>query len=505
MHLPALAAIARDDHPFVVIQKSAQVGVTELLVNLALWTADTGYAERGNVLFAMPTQNQMDDFAQARFDRALQDSPYLRARLQPEPPLRKGADSKRLKHLGPGWIYLRGADSRRQIASVDADLVVLDEFDQMAEGTLELARKRLASSRRGMLRVASTPRYPEAGVNALFLQSDQRRYFLPCMACGLEQVLAWDANIDSERMLLVCRECREPLDPRVEGRWVATAPGNDRIRGYHLSRLYSPWVNIRELVEASTATTPAALQEFQNSDLGEVFSPPGSGLSLDLLDRCRREYALDEYAGQPCDMGVDVGIKLHVVIREHLFETLFERGGFRQRRSGNLPRLWFAAEVDNFLELGALIKRFHVQRCVIDAQPEVRLAMEFAQRHGDVVTLSYYGRSELGHELARNPNGVRICHANRTQALDEMAGRFQDGNAELPRDARQLGGRIKDGAGDYYRQLLAQQRTVERDSTGNWIARWVDNDKPDHFAHAEVYCLLADVVAEKSRVGFYFL
>ena len=53
--------------------------------------------------------------------------------------------------------------------------------------------------------------------------------------------------------------------------------------------------------------------------------------------------------------------------------------------------------------------------------------------------------------------------------------------------------------------MLAQQRTVERDSTGNWIARWVDNDKPDHFAHAEVYCLLADVVAEKSRVGFYFL
>ena len=35
LHLPALAAIARDPHPIVVIQKAAQVGLTELLVNQA--------------------------------------------------------------------------------------------------------------------------------------------------------------------------------------------------------------------------------------------------------------------------------------------------------------------------------------------------------------------------------------------------------------------------------------------------------------------------------------
>ena len=115
IHLPALAAIARDLHPGVVVQKSAQVGATELFVNLALWAADTRYALRGHVLFLMPTQNQMDDFAQSRFDRAIQDSPYLRGRLQPEPPRRKGADSKRLKRVGDGYIFLRGADSRRQV------------------------------------------------------------------------------------------------------------------------------------------------------------------------------------------------------------------------------------------------------------------------------------------------------------------------------------------------------------------------------------------------------
>src|SRR5215213_10808221 len=53
--IPALAAIARDMHPMVVVQKSAQVGMTELGVNLALWAADTGHADRGNALYLMPT------------------------------------------------------------------------------------------------------------------------------------------------------------------------------------------------------------------------------------------------------------------------------------------------------------------------------------------------------------------------------------------------------------------------------------------------------------------
>ena len=172
-HLPALEAIARDDHPFVVVQKSAQTGLTELFVGLAFWAAATTLGDRGNVLFLMPQQNQMDDFAQARFDRAIEESPDLQRLLQPL--TGKAADRLRLKRVGDGHIFLRGADNAHQVASVDADLVLLDEYDQMPDGTLERAETRLASSAQGRLRIASTPRFPEAGINGLFLQSDQRR------------------------------------------------------------------------------------------------------------------------------------------------------------------------------------------------------------------------------------------------------------------------------------------------------------------------------------------
>ena len=484
-HHPALAAIARDDHPFIVVQKSAQVGLTELAVNQALWAADTGYAERGNVLFLMPTQNQMDDFAQARFDRAIQDSAYLRGRLQPEPPRRKGADSKRLKRVGPGYIFLRGADSRRQVASVDADLVVLDEFDQMAEGVLELATKRIASSAAGRILIASTPRLPEAGVNGLFIQSDRRRYFIPCPRCGLEQALSWDENVDVERAVVVCRSCGAPMDVTAPGRWIATAPGNDRIRGYHLSRLYSPWANIPQMIEASEATGLVATQEFQNSDLGEVFSPPGGGVSLDALDRCRADYSLGDYRRQRCVMGIDVGKLFHVVIRD----------------KDPIPRLWCAGEVKEVRELHRLMNDFNVGYAVIDAQPEMRLAAEFARAHPRRVWLAQYGRQQPGYQRDRDSDPA-VIHINRTEFLDATFARFRERRVELPRDARQLGGRVKQGVGEYYRELRALQRSLERDVQGNVVSRWRDRNKDDHYAHAELYCLLAGEVGPVQEPGF---
>ncbi len=72
---PALQNLYQDDHPFIVIQKAAQVGISEYLINTALWAADTGRGGRGNALYVMPTQGHVDDFSQARFDKAIGESP----------------------------------------------------------------------------------------------------------------------------------------------------------------------------------------------------------------------------------------------------------------------------------------------------------------------------------------------------------------------------------------------------------------------------------------------
>ncbi len=477
---PALQDLYRDDHPFIVIQKAAQVFVSEYLINTSLWVADTGQGDRGNALHVMPTQNQMDDFSQARFDKAIGESEYLQSRLFPAPPGRPGPARQRLKKLGRGYIYFRGAESQRQLTSVDADLVVLDEYDQMGEGILELAQKRLASSRLGLLRLASTPGLPEAGISDLFLQSDQRFYFLKCPGCGYAQRLTWDNNVDQKRGLIICqrRPCRKPMDLRGQGQWEAAAPGN-QIRGYHISRLYSPLADVRQMIYESEATTPVAMRLFQNAVLGETFVPPGGRLTLDVLDRCRRDYVMPEVSKEETFMGVDVGAKLHVVIRQPLDEDWVR------------SQAVFVGEVDTFEELSRLVNRYAVRSAVVDALPEQRAAVEFARRERSLrPALAYYGRSDPGHRLA-SESGVRVCHLNRTETLEEMFHSFQTETAELPRDARSLCGRVRDGLGEYYREMMALTRQLEQNSVGNWVARYVDNGKADHFAHAEAYCRVA--------------
>ena len=248
------------------------------------------------------------------------------------------------------------------------------------------------------------------------------------------------------------------------------------------------------MILASKATTPYALQEFQNSDLGETFVPPGGGLTIDAIDRCRGDYLLSDYAGQPSDMGVDVGLRCHVVIRE--------RRADRDRGNGApfVPRLWFAGDV-GFGELDQLVDRFNVQSAVIDAQPDLFAAATFAMRHKRRAWLAQYDRHQPGHERARGawdePNRY---HINRTQALDEVFQRFHDQSVSLPRDARLLGGNVRHGLSAYYQQLLAPKRTLERDGQGNWIARWVEGSRDDHYAHAEAYCMLAATASVGARV-----
>jgi phage terminase large subunit GpA len=505
-YVAALEGIARDLHRLVVVQKPAQVGMTELAIGLSLHAADTAFAERGHVGFFMPTDNQMGDFAQTRFDRAIQDNAYLRSRLQPEPPRRKGADNKRVKHFGPGVIYMRGADPN-QLTSIDLDFMTLDEFDQMPEETRVRAEKRLLSSHAGRLLIMSTPRIPEAGINGLILRSDQRRYHLTCPACGLAQPTEWPDNVDFEHARVVCRECRSPMDGLAKGRWVAGAPGNDAIHGYILSPLNSPWVKIATLIEASQATSPWEQIEFYNSNLGQPFYPAsGGGLTFAELDTCRAPYSLGRYAGQQTVMGVDPGVDHHwFVIREAPPRPTAINDYGAKPTPGSANRLWFAGEISSLNEIDALAERFNCQAIVIDLYPQTEAVTEFARRSRRSIWLADYNRYEPGYEF--KPGGpLRRIGANRTDMLDQVVSLFRRQELLLPagEEARHLGGKVRDGVGEYYRQVTAAKKTYERGGRdGNPQAHWTEGSKADHLLHCEVYVQLGRTAIERTRVIFY--
>src|SRR3546814_1947800 len=145
MRIPApLRALYRDDSPYVVVMKGAQMGLSEWAINVTLHTADTGRAGRGTSLYVQPGGENVADFVQARVNPAIDQSPYLASRVRLSGSTRD-PDKVGLRRVGPGYNNWRTAGSRAGLKSVPVDTLVLDEYDEMPDGTLALARHRLDS------------------------------------------------------------------------------------------------------------------------------------------------------------------------------------------------------------------------------------------------------------------------------------------------------------------------------------------------------------------------
>ena len=467
---PQLRGLYADRHPRIVIQKAAQVGISEFLINSAFWAADIAWGGRGNAIYYLPTLVMADDFSQARIDKAIEESWHLAERVGPRRG-RRGADRVNLHRVGAGHVYVRGTEHDRHMTGVDADVVILDELDRMRPGVYARALARLGSAEHPLLRVASTPTHPNLGINLLFQLGDQRRWFTKCQYCRLEQFRTWEENVDVERQVVVCRRCRCELPAETDGQWIATMPEQGEIHSYHLSKLDSRFLDVPAAIEASRSSDPLRVDEFYNNDLGEPHVSEGAGLSIPDLDGCRGQFTR-EREGEVVLMGVDVGRVLHVVIRTF-------------RRASSESRLDFAETVRSFDELPELMRRFDVRWCVIDAQPELHMVTRFISTRPTRIRAAYYDRTERGHH---RDDDTRSMHLNRTQLFDALFESFRQGVHRLPEDARKLGGGVRDGIGEYYREMLALQRLVERDSQGDLTARFENSNRADHFAHAEAYC-----------------
>jgi hypothetical protein len=478
---PQLRGLYNDHHPRIAIQKAAQVGVSEYLINTAFWAADIAWGGRGNVIYYLPTLVMADDFSQARIDKAIESSWYLSERIGSRRG-RRGADRVNLHRVGDGHFYVRGTEHDRHMTSIDADVVILDELDRMRLGVYERSQARLGSAELPLLRVASTPMHPNLGINLLFQLGDQRRWFTKCPRCGLEQFRTWQENVDLERELVVCRACQCELPMDTDGRWIATKPEQEEIHSYHFSKLDSRFFDVAAAIEANRSSDPLRIDEFYNNDLGEPHVSEGAGLSVPDLDECRGQFTT-RGEGEITLMGVDVGMVLHVVIRTFVKGT-------------GESRLEFAQTVRTFEELPELMTRFGVRWCVIDSQPELHMVSKFISTRPTRILAADYNRTERGHVREK-----RAIHLNRTQLLDALFESFRQGAHRLPENARGLGGAVRDGIGEYYHEMLALQRLVERNSRGDLTARYENAHRADHFAHAEAYCYSMFIVRYGSNRG----
>lgn len=450
-------AIAREE----VMVKSTQVGASARNARKGLYQAD----QRGlTTLYVFPTKGDVYDFSDARITPMVERSEYLRSRLRPDSVFNKG-----LKKIGLGFFYLRGSEKKTALDSVDADCLILDEYDTLRRENIPDAERRISGSEHGSITRLGVPSYPSSGIWQHFEKTDKRKWLVKCEACNDWQELNFFKNVDFEKATRICARCGRELDVR-RGQWVAEFPDREVI-GWHVPRLIVPNCDVRAMIAASLLKDPHLVQVFHNKDLGLPYAGGENRLTEAMLKACWREFTMEPFGyggANPVTMGIDVASvrALNVRISELLPD------GFKRA-------LWIGT-VDSLDDLVPLMDRFRVNMAAIDRAPERRLAEAFANLFPGRVYLVGYATNQ--RQSFAVDQEMRMASVRPVEAFDATL--------ELVRAQRNL--LPIDWPADYVEHMQSPVRTAPiKNALGVEEVEYIFNGPSDYF-HAEVY----DVVAE---------
>ena len=269
----------------VVLMKGAQVGGTEAGLG---WIGYIIQNAPGIAMMVQPSLDMVRRNTAVRIDPMIEAMPVLRELVSP-PRSRDAGNSMFRKSFPGGQLVMTGANSAIGLRSTPVRYLFLDEVDGYpadagGEGDpVALAVQRTATFRgRRKIYMVSTPTLKNhSRIEASYLESDQRKYFVPCLHCGDMAPITWARIHWPDKMrheaYLICESCggvhQEHDKPKLleRGAWRATAPGDGRTAGFHLSALYSPWETWAEIAleHGQVMRDPPRLQVWTNTKLAE--------------------------------------------------------------------------------------------------------------------------------------------------------------------------------------------------------------------------------------------
>ncbi len=292
----------------VTVMKSARVGYSKILNHTIAFHI---HQDPCPIMLVQPTIEDAQGYSKEEIAPMLRDTPCLRG-LVSESKAKDGANTILQKQFPGGTLSMVGANSPRGFRRVSRRVVLFDEVDGYplsagAEGDqIKLGIRRTEYYWNRTIVAGSTPTVKDfSRVERMFLQTDQRRYFVPCPDCGHMQYLKWP-NIkwrdgDPETASYCCEKCGVWI-PHSKKRWMVergewrpTAPGNGKHVGFHIWAAYSyspnaTWPNlVEEFLDAKNDAEQ--LKTFVNTVLGETWEDEyASKIGADsLLERAADE------------------------------------------------------------------------------------------------------------------------------------------------------------------------------------------------------------------------
>lgn len=489
---------------FNTAMKAAQMGITEVAINIAFYMIDV---RKKDVLYVLPTEKNAGDFAKGRFNVALLYSKYLKD-------IFTDTNTIALKQAGGVNLYIRGSRGDSNLKGIPVSTLILDELDEMDQKQIWLALERLSGQLEKSVWAISTPTVPKYGIHKLFLQGSQEHYIFQCPHCSQRTELLWPECVEIvgdtitdpriRESYIKCKECQHKLEHEdkpiwlAQGTWEPTADTDGSHRSWYINQLYSYTVTPRDLVLAHFRGLgdEAALCEFHNSKLGVPFIPDGGQVLEAEIDAAIANYSKKDHDIRPTvggdrliTMGVDQGKLNHVVIVEFFFNDY----GYDMNAASLAKVLWEGkVPGDDFSELDRLMRQWQVMGCVIDADPQINDARRFARRFHGYVHLCRYRRGQSGKEISitEEDDGAPIATCDRTNWLDATLGRFHSDRIQLPVDV----------SFEFREHMKNLVRTYEKDENNNPKATYMTTG-PDHMAHALNYAEIALPLAASIVTG----
>lgn len=525
----------------VVLIWGAQTSKTTILLNWVGYTADVN---PGPMMVTQPTIDMGKRFSRQRLAPLIDESAALRAKVT-ESRSRDEANTTLLKEFAGGFLAIAGANSAAGLRSMPVRDLAMDEIDGYpldvdGEGDpCQLAEARQTTFARRKRLKTSTPTFKGLSrVEAAFEGSDRCRFHVPCPHCGEYQALEWgadkphgvkwDRDADGaplvETVRYVCRhngcEILEHHKPGMlaAGRWVASAPGaaGGRVRGYHLSSLYSPlgWLSWREIVAEwhkaialARAGDASLLRVFVNTRLAETYEEQGERADAHALQRRAESYALRTvpWGGLIVTGATDVQgdrLECYAVAWGRGEESwLVDRQIFYGDPSiaeGQPGSLWDrVTEWRRTPLLHAGGAELRIQAHAVDSGGHhTQMVYTYARRHAHAQVLAIKGSSKRDGPVLGKPGDVEINH--RGQRLKkgtklwpigtDTAKTLLSGRLRLERAGGGFMHFSDQLPGEFYEQLTAE-RLVAKHLRGRTVMLWVcPPGKRNEATDCVVYC-----------------
>lgn len=441
--LRELARLEKD----VVVYKAAQIGFSTAAMLATFWVAMNKHID---IIYTLPTQSDVKDFAGGKINRIIAQNPILQKWV-------KDRDTVEQKMVGDNIIYYRGTFVQKAAMMVSSDLNAYDEIDASDQRVIEQYSTRLQASDLQRQWYFSHPSVPGNGVSKHWEKSDQRHWFITCPHCGYEQFMSFPESFDLEKEVYVCKKCAGELDDdtRTKGRWVQKYTDRDSI-GFWIPLWICPWVDAKKIIKYYNEKSP---EYFTNKVAGLPYVGSGNKPTYDMITKNISTDTVD--VDGRIVIGCDTGLTQYYVV-------------------GNSNGLFHYGKASGYDEIEGFLKKWKKAIVVFDAGGDLVKPRELREAYPGRVFLCHYSVDRKSMQLLRwgKDKEEGNVNADRNRMIQLVIDEFND--SRIPLHGKE------DTWYEYWLHWNNIYRVQEENRLGVLEKRW-ERSGDDHYVHATVY------------------